>query len=110
MFNEILLARPGGDWLSFREPVAVVTACQVQDVLPALVEVEGRVNAQGLYAAGFVSFEAAAGLDAALTTRAPGSLPLVCFGLFAEPELTQRPVAAHPAAHVRWQNPTSKSP
>ena len=35
-------------------------------------------------AAGFVCYEAAAGLDPAFTTRPAGALPLVYFGLFAE--------------------------
>ena len=80
MLDEVLIARRDrGDWLRFRKPVAMVTAYRVEDVAPALVEVEGRVNAQGLHAAGFVSYEAAPAFDAALTAHAPGLLPLVCF-------------------------------
>ena len=56
---------------------------------PALSAVERAVE-QGLHAAGFVCYEAAAGLDPAFTTRPAGALPLVYFGLFEE----RTPVAA----------------
>ena len=49
----------------------------------ALEEVEGAV-AGGLHAAGFVTYEAAPGLDEAMRTRPPGTLPLLWFGLFSE--------------------------
>lgn len=47
----------------------------------ALKEVERAVS-RGLHAAGYIAYEAAAGLDSALKTRPPGAMPLVWFGLF----------------------------
>lgn len=51
------------------------------DVYAALKEVERAVS-RGMHAAGYIAYEAAAGLDPALKTRAPGAMPLVWFGLF----------------------------
>jgi len=62
----------------------VVRADAVGEVLPALAEVE-RAVAEGLHAAGFVSYEAAPAFDAALAAHAPDPrLPLLWFGIFEE--------------------------
>ncbi len=74
--------RPGTP-LAFTHPVRIVTAACVEEVLPALREVETAVG-QGLYAAGFVSYEAAPAFDAMQVPPA-SPLPLVWFGLFAGP-------------------------
>ena len=68
------------------------------EVPELLAEVE-RATALGSWAAGFVSYEAASGLDPVLATRAvrPGepfaALPLAWFGLFGPPEAAP-PIAA----------------
>lgn len=72
--------------LTFREPSQVVVANSVAEVRPALREVE-RVVASGSYAAGFVTYESAPAFDPALTVRKGGGVPLIWFGIFAEPIL-----------------------
>ena len=58
-----------------------------------LREVEAAAGA-GRWAVGFVAFEAAAGFDPALATRAlPPGLPAAWFGLFGEPETVSGPPA-----------------
>jgi len=76
---------PGAQGRSFRfdSLQRVLTATVASEVLPLLAEIEQAVDS-GLHAAGFVSYEAASGLDPALTTHAPSKLPLAWFGLFAE--------------------------
>ncbi|RNC64963.1 MAG: aminodeoxychorismate synthase component I [Desulfuromonadales bacterium] len=61
--------------------VEEIIARTADEVLPALARMEAAV-ADGLHAAGFVSYEAASGLGTSLSTHAPGELPLVWFGLF----------------------------
>ena len=68
---------------AFAQPVEEVVAATADEVRPALSAVERAVK-QGLHAAGFVCYEAAAGLDPAFTTHPAGALPLAYFGLFAE--------------------------
>ncbi len=75
---------PGGAWETYSDPVDVVAAFAVAEVLPALQEVERRVRG-GLHAAGFIAYEAAPGFDPALRTHARGTLPLLWFGLFGPP-------------------------
>jgi para-aminobenzoate synthetase / 4-amino-4-deoxychorismate lyase len=66
--------------LELGEPLRLVVARSIDDVVPALREVE-RAAAAGRYAAGFVTYEAAPAFDAALGVRQPGALPLLCFAI-----------------------------
>ncbi len=72
-------------WIAFNRPLRVLCATRLDDVLPLLREVE-IARTHGQWAAGFVTYEAAPAFDPALATHAPGSLPLVWFGLFHAPE------------------------
>ncbi len=62
---------------------SVIRADHPGQVAGALAEVEQAV-ARGRHAAGFVSYEAASGLNPELGGSEKGSLPLVWFGVFAE--------------------------
>ena len=68
-------------WLDFTEPVDVVSTHLLSEVLPALQRIEQSVR-KGLYAAGFVTYEAAPAFDSALRVNPQGSLPLLRFGLY----------------------------
>lgn len=76
---------PGAEGRSFRfTGLERVLVAETPQAVPALLaEVEAAVAA-GRHAAGFVSFEAASGLDPALPVHSVGVLPLAWFGLFAE--------------------------
>jgi para-aminobenzoate synthetase/4-amino-4-deoxychorismate lyase len=73
----------------------VLTAGYTSEVLPLLVAVD-RALVAGRWVAGFVGYEAAPGLDAALVTcppeGGPSSLPLAAFGIYAAPR--RLPLAA----------------
>lgn len=79
-------------WLSFQNPVEVLATSDAGEVLDVLRRVEARVEADQLTAVGFVSYEAASGFDAALSTHQRGSLPLLCFALFAKSEVMDVPL------------------
>jgi para-aminobenzoate synthetase/4-amino-4-deoxychorismate lyase len=66
----------------------VISVEDTADVVQALLQVDEAVNA-GAWAAGFVAYEAARGLDTSLTTRKTCPVPLVWFGLFAEPAVVE---------------------
>jgi para-aminobenzoate synthetase/4-amino-4-deoxychorismate lyase len=77
----IILRTPwSGPWRSFTDPVRVIEAHEPGDVRKALRAVDDAVRG-GSYAAGFVSYEAAAafGLPASAGDRL---VPLVCFGIY----------------------------
>ena len=79
----------GGGWLVFSDPVRVLQAERPEEVMPLLREAE----ASGLWAAGFIAYEAAPGFDAALPVRPPADFPLLLLGLFREPERRAAPPA-----------------
>lgn len=87
-----------GRWLHFRQPLTVIQANQLDEVLSGLAQVEAAVQ-EGLYAAGFLSYEAAPAFDPALRTRPPSSLPLLWFGLYHPAEVA----AGWQVAGGRWQ-------
>jgi len=68
----------------FRDPREVIVARTVGEVRDALRRVERAAEA-GLYAAGFVAYEAAPAFDPAFRVRAGVEVPLVWFGVFDGP-------------------------
>lgn len=76
-----------GRALVFTRPRTVVQAWRLQDVGPALRAVE-TACADGAWAAGYVAYEAAPGLDPTLAVRpSEDHLPLVWFGVVDRPPL-----------------------
>ena len=68
-------------WLSFAQPSEIVLAHNLAEVDACWQRVEAGVG-KGLYAAGFVSYEAAPAFDSSLLTHPACSLPLLWFGLY----------------------------
>jgi para-aminobenzoate synthetase/4-amino-4-deoxychorismate lyase len=104
--RSFLMSRPTGE----------VAAYKYDDVLPALAAVD-EACANGLWAAGFVAYEAAPGLDSDLQVRRSPSddpfagLPLVWFGLFEERLEIQPPEAGEggPPSLDGWEPTTSRA-
>ncbi len=98
-----------GGWLLFRDPVRLLCARTVSEVGFVLAEADEAV-AQGFCLAGFVSYEAATGMDPALVTHPPGHVPPVWLGVFrtAEP-YNLLPVSDGDAFHFSaWNSDTSE--
>jgi len=100
-------------WLRFAAPVAVVEARAVEEVAPALAAVAGRVEGEGLWAAGWIAYEAAPGFDRALAARppAPDGPPLVWFALFRRAEPEADPLAGIAGGYRigRWRPSISRA-
>lgn len=75
-----------GGWLYFRRPRAILQANTPGEVPRVLDEVEGRVRQTGVWAAGWVAYEAAPAFDEALTVKPDCPLPLAWFALYPPPE------------------------
>ena len=80
-----------GTWLVFERPVEIVRAGCVGEVGAALERVERATRDEGLWAAGWIAYEAAPAFDAACCVRKTPTSgeardaavgPLVWFGLF----------------------------
>lgn len=94
MSNTVLLHDAArGQWLNFRQPVQVFAAHALPDVRPALAEAEALVESRGLYAAGFISYDAAPAFDPSFQVRpADPGFPLLWFGLYPAPEVAPAPM------------------
>lgn len=99
----------GARWLRFENPIKVYQTSNIGDVLPMIADVEQRVNREGLFAAGFITYEAAPAFDEALLVKEPGSLPLIWLGLYARPQEHQHFNSASNYALSDWEASVSWS-
>ena len=88
----VLYDPKAGHWLRFSEPLEEIEVHDPDKILPALEYIEQRVEKSGLFAAGFISYEAASAFDVALQTHASGEFPLLCFSLFVKAEQINLPM------------------
>ena len=85
-------------------PVEVIATGRDTEVLDSLRRVEDLVRRRRLFAAGFVSYEAAPGFDRALRIRLKPNLPLVWFGLYERARTFPMPPEPGPLAGcLDWQ-------
>ena len=92
--------------LCFTKPIEIIAAHTADEVRPALRAVEQAARA-GLYAAGYVSYEAATAFDPALAVRRDASMPLLWFALFRKP--TDSAPHTHGDFQVsKWQPATDR--
>ena len=77
---------PHSHSLVFSNPVQVIVANSLDEVVPALNDIQRAVET-GLYAAGFISYEAAPAFDSAFEVSPRHTRPLLWFGLFHEPTI-----------------------
>ena len=93
MKDFVIAQDEAGGWLLFADPVRFLLADTLASVAGVL-EAASQAIADGYCVAGFMSYEAAAGLDPVMAVRpASGRVPLAWFGVYHEPE----PMASLPA-------------
>jgi para-aminobenzoate synthetase/4-amino-4-deoxychorismate lyase len=94
-----LLQTPSDGWLQLERPTRVLVADSPSEVRACLDDAEAAARG-GAYAAGFVTYEAAAAFGLAVHPSGPGALPLAYF-------------AVYPTAHARrpdWRPREGQSP
>lgn len=90
--------------------VRVIETRRTNEVCPCLQQVEQAVKG-GLFAAGYIAYEAAAGLDPHLVTHDPTELPLAWFALFRELHEGSAPLMASPDPSLTdWQPLLEREP
>jgi para-aminobenzoate synthetase/4-amino-4-deoxychorismate lyase len=109
------LLKNGREWLHFARPYRWITTENLNEVVPALQEVEQLVEGKGWYAAGFLSYEAASAFDPSLETRgllskglSVPTFPHLGFGLYPEPTSIRLPRPDSPKAILDWQPTTER--
>jgi para-aminobenzoate synthetase/4-amino-4-deoxychorismate lyase len=95
-------------WLRFEDPRQVIVARRQDEVRPALERV-GEACGRGMWAAGFVSYEAGGAFDPAFATRPAGELPLLMFGVFDAPAPTRLEPASRGAYRLgAWEKSVTR--
>ena len=93
-----------GKWLDFTAPCRVLTTHRIEEVLPLVRQVGEVVEQEGLYAAGFISYEAVPAFDESLPSKSCGSCPLLWFGLFRRvKETATLPEGRRASLPASWQ-------
>jgi para-aminobenzoate synthetase/4-amino-4-deoxychorismate lyase len=94
-----------GGWWQFRNASEIIIVESIGKVLPALTKIEERVNAEGLWAAGFISYEAGPAFDPAIRAHSPGPCPLLWMGLYPPPQRIQLPIrtSIEAVSAYQWQ-------
>jgi len=101
--TEELLLKEGSQWLHFANPHRMIIAQKLEDVIPALREVERLVEINEWHAAGFVSYEAATAFDSILHTLPDIGFPLLWFGLYPDPRQVTLPEPEYPKETLTWE-------
>lgn len=99
-----LQSSQAGGWLYFRQPLEIISTTDPARVRPLLNQIEQSVNRHGLYAAGFLTYEAAPAFDPAFQVHPPSTLPLLWFGLYHLPLPADLPLLKPDAFTLgQWQ-------
>lgn len=106
--NEVLL-KDHDDWLHFSKPHQIITSNNLEDVIPALREIESLVERHGWHAAGFISYEAASAFDKAHATKPAAEFPLIWFGLYPKPRIITLPEPVSTPQTLTWLPTTDRS-
>lgn len=99
----VLFDTLSGRWLHFSSPRELLRADRLEEVRPLLERADRLVNREGLYAAGFLSYDAAPAFDDALQARRKEGFPLLWFGLYGKPEPIDLPPPAEGGAAPLWE-------
>ena len=98
-----VILQQGGRWLCLTNPVRVLVARRPDEVMGVWQAVETAVSHQNLYAAGYISYEAAAALELATHSPQPDDPPLVWFGLYDRVAAIEPPQASGSYRLGDWQ-------
>ena len=97
----------GGHWLGFEKAEAIFIARSPAEVKGVLEEAERALAKESLYVAGFLSYEAASGLDPALQTKEENDdFPMIYLGLYQAPSRHRDlppPLQLQPPPPLSWE-------
>lgn len=99
----VVVLQVDGEWRRFANPVRVVVAEVAAEIVAALREIDRSVEEEGLYAAGYLAYEAGAAFGLATYAPDPDAPPLLWFGLFRDYEPVDAPAADTTYSFGEWQ-------
>ncbi|WP_047981097.1 aminodeoxychorismate synthase component I [Ornithinibacillus contaminans] len=92
--------------ITFTDPVAIIQADNLEQVLPAFDKVQEAIN-NGCYAAGYVSYEAAPAFNHSMKVAGEITMPLLWFGIY-NTAVEEKLAVSEDASHTTdWQPKTT---
>ena len=91
----------------FAGPLKVLETHNLQDIPDIMKEIESAL-AQGFYAAGYVSYEAAPAFQPEMEVRPGAEMPLIWFGIFQQPQTPEPEPKEEPYTVSSWQLASSE--
>ena len=101
----VVVLQLDGRWQRFSDAARIVVAWTAAEVAPALRAVEAAVDGEGLFAAGYLAYEAAAAFGLSAHPPAADGPPLLWFGLFRRREEVGPPAQSPAHRFGPWQAP-----
>ena len=95
-------ALPRGRLLKFDQPQRLLEALRPKEVLPCLQEADAAL-AKGYHVAGYLSYEAALGLDRAFEASRAYAMPLLWLGIFSRPTCAELPKSHALLCPLQWR-------
>ncbi|MDA3957599.1 aminodeoxychorismate synthase component I [Oceanispirochaeta sp.] len=77
-------------WLHFQNPLTTYSAYRQEEVGPLILRIHREVKEKRLYAAGFIAYDAAPGMDDALHSQRDKETPLLSFTLYPTPTILDK--------------------
>ena len=107
--NSIIFHQEHNTWVLYSDPVRIIKADILDEVIPSLSEVENAIKSNH-YAAGFISYEAAPAFDKALKVHRLTDFPYLWFGIYKKPEIIEFPeIQEYKSPDIQWQSEISES-
>lgn len=107
-YQAVIHDATSGRWRAFKDSEEIVKSCQLDEVLTLLNYVEQRVKA-GMWAVGFVSYEASPAFDSSLTVKEDSDFPKIWFAIFDKSEIIDLPEPKPEFFLGPWSSEISRS-
>ncbi|TCP69356.1 aminodeoxychorismate synthase component I [Baia soyae] len=94
--------------LTFLNPIHIVTAYSLEEIIPSLQQLQEYLQA-GFYVAGWLSYESGAIFVSSDICNTSSEVPYLWFGVYEKPikgDFLHRPL--HPVHHLSWQSLISR--
>ncbi|MFJ7975561.1 aminodeoxychorismate synthase component I [Peribacillus sp. JNUCC 23] len=104
--NICLLLEFNKESMYFQNPIKIIEAHTIEEVLTALENIQKEVNA-GFYAVGYLSYEAAPAFDSAYQVAEGNKMPLLWFGIFEKFENQHLTETLTDFTLTDWQSKTT---
>ena len=97
-------------WLAFNAPLETICTRNLAELHDSLRYIENLVNHKGVWAAGFISYEAAPAFDKILSTHTNPDFPALWFGIYQKPTLVRQPLGtpSYDQPRIDWQPSISR--